>query len=129
MKRAALLLLTAIYLLSCLGITANSYYCCGILQATTIFAAPKHKADCEKMASTMPGCCKTKKQYFKVKDQHFGASAVSLNIKIFPAFVIPSLTGHSSLKTFHQEIIAFNIHAPPDLRQSPVYMLNCAYLI
>jgi hypothetical protein len=126
-KRTAALLLTAIYLLSALGVAANSYYCCGKLQLTTILDGAK-KPGC-KMASMMPKCCKTKKQYFKVKDQHFGASAFSLETKLFPAISIPYLNAQLSINIPEQEFVSFNSHAPPDRFQPPFYILNCAYRI
>ena len=81
------------------------------------------------MASTMPGCCKTKKQYFKVKDQHIGAFAFNLNTKLFPAINTTYLTNNLSLNIPKQEVVPFNSHAPPDCHQTPVYILNCTYRI
>jgi hypothetical protein len=128
-KRTAVLLLTAIYLLSSLGVAANSYYCCGKLQLTTILDGSKQQSDCKKMASMMPKCCKTKKQYFKVKDQHVGATAFSLDTKVYPAINIPYLTAQLSINIPDQEFVSFNSHAPPDRFQPPFYILNCTYRI
>ncbi len=126
MKRTALILLTAIYLLSSLGVAANSYYCCGKLQLTTITDAAK--PDC-KMAAAMPKCCKTKKQYFKVKDQHIGASVLNLNSKLFHVINTPYLISRVNLNIPNHQIISFYRHAPPDWLKAPVYMLNCSFKI
>ena len=126
MKRTAIILLLAVYLLSSLGVAADSHYCCGILQSTTLFHDTK--PDC-KMASQMKNCCKTKKQYFKVKDQHIGAFAFNLNTKLFPAINTPHLTNDLSLNFPKQEVVSFNNHAPPDRPETPVYILNCTYRI
>lgn len=126
MKRTAIILLSAIYLLSGLGIAADSHYCCGILQSTTLFRDTK--PDC-KMASQMKGCCKTKRQYFKVKDQHFGTQAFSLNINLFHT-VIPS-NYHLDLSVAALNIAhtAINSHAPPYRPKTPAYIQNCTYRI
>jgi hypothetical protein len=126
-KRVAPLLLSAIYLLSSLGIAVNSHYCCGILQSTTLSESPK--TGC-KMAAAMKNCCKTKKQYFKVKDQHIGASAFSFNAKLFPVIAAPLLAFTQNINIPVQEIVYFNSNAPPGWRHStPNYILNCTYRI
>ncbi|MBB3058090.1 HYC_CC_PP family protein [Mucilaginibacter gotjawali] len=127
MKRTALILLSAIYLLSCTGISANSQYCCGVLQSTTLSESPK--AAC-KMNIPMKSCCKSKKQYFKVKDQHVSPSAFGFYTKLAPAMAVLYLPFISNLNIPVREIVYFNNHAPPDRRHAtPSYILNCTYRI
>ncbi|HEY5326812.1 MAG TPA: hypothetical protein VIJ27_07415 [Mucilaginibacter sp.] len=126
MKRTAIILLSAVYLLSSLGIAAESHYCCGILQSTTLFHDTK--LDC-KMASQMKHCCKTKKQYFKVKDQHFGVSNFTLNTKLFSAIQIPYLAAQTVKDIPVKDIFYFNNHAPPNRDATHSYILNCTYRI
>ena len=128
MKRTALLLLTAIYLLSSLGIAANSYYCCGKLQMTTFLESQKQQQDC-KMAFQMKNCCKTKKQYFKVKDQHFGAQAFSLNVNLFHIIIPSNYHLDLSLADLNIAHTVINSHGPPDWPKTPSYILNCNYRI
>lgn len=128
MKRATLILLTAIYLLSNLGLTVNSYYCCGVLLSTSLSPGPKHHDGC-KMASD--GCCKTKKQYLKLKDRHWGEPGFNLNVKLFPALDIlsPYFTTHTWLNNHNKQVISYNNHRPPDRLKTSVYIFNCTYLI
>jgi hypothetical protein len=125
-KRTAIILLSAVYLLSSLGIAANSHYCCGILQSTTLFHDTK--PDC-KMASQMKNCCKTKKQYFKVKDQHFGAQAISLNVNLFHTIIHPNYHLDLSVADLDIAHAAINNHGPPDWPKTPFYIQNCTYRI
>jgi hypothetical protein len=126
-KHIALILLSAVYLLSSTGIAANSYYCCGVLQSTSISESPK--VGC-KMNITMKNCCKTKKQYFKVKDQHIGGSAISFYSKLSPETAVPYLIFIGSIKIPVREIVYFNSNAPPDWRpKTPAYIQNCTYRI
>ncbi|MDO3641477.1 hypothetical protein [Mucilaginibacter sp. L3T2-6] len=128
MKRIALISLTVIYLLSALGISVSSFYCCGKLESTSISFSTAKKQDC-KMAAGLPGCCKTKTLSFKVKDQHVGSQALSLNANVFhaiiPVYIIADFSGYR----FKPEYVAFNSHAPPDHAKAPVYILNCIYRI
>ncbi|WP_295670944.1 hypothetical protein [uncultured Mucilaginibacter sp.] len=127
MKRIALILLSAIYLLSSTGVAANSYYCCGILQSTSFSESPK--ASC-KMNMPMKNCCKSKKQYFKVKDQHVNPSAFGLYTKLAPAMAVLYLPFIANLNIPARGIVYFNNHAPPDWRHAtPCYILNCTYRI
>jgi hypothetical protein len=126
-KRIALILLSAIYLLSCSGIAADSHYCCGALQSTSLSGSSKETC---KMNTPMKGCCKTKKQYFRVKDQHIGSSAFSFYTKFSPAIAVPFLIFIDGINIPFQDILCFNSNAPPNWRLStPAYILNCTYRI
>ncbi|MFA6086330.1 hypothetical protein [Mucilaginibacter sp.] len=128
MKRIALISLTVIYLLSASGITVSSFYCCGKLESTSVSFDSAQKTAC-KMATGMPGCCKTKTQLFKVKDQHVGSQALSLNAGLFHAIIPACSIFDFSVYSFKPDYTAFNSHAPPDWPQAPVYILNCTYRI
>src|ERR1035437_2479269 len=120
MKRTALLLLTVIYLLSTLGVVADSYYCCGKLQSTSVLE--KHSASpvC-KMHDQMKNCCKTKKQFFKLNDAHIYASSFSLDTKLFPAIQIPCLLSQFNINATIQIFFNTNINAPPKGIVTPAY--------
>lgn len=128
MKRIALILLTAIYLLPIVGLTANSFYCCGILKSTTFFPGTEQKANC-KMASNMSGCCKTQKQYFRLKDQHFGSTGFNLDTKLFASLSIYDSKAYTGLNNQEPQLIYYNSHAPPYLFKASFYILNCTYRI
>jgi hypothetical protein len=125
-KRTAIILLSAVYLLSGLGIAADSHYCCGILQSTTLFHDTK--LDC-KMASHMKGCCKTKRQYFKVKDRHFGAQAFSLNVNLFHTIIQSNYYLDLTLAGLNIAHVTVNSHGPPYRPKTPAYIQNCTYRI
>jgi len=126
-KRIALLLLSAIYLLSSAGVAAESHYCCGILQSTSLSASST--ATC-KMNLPMKRCCKTKKQYFKVKDQHIGSSFLSFSTKGNPAINLPFLIFFDKTTVSVGDRLSFNSNAPPHRQYAtPSYILNCNYRI
>ncbi|MDB5023552.1 MAG: hypothetical protein JWP78_1307 [Mucilaginibacter sp.] len=77
----------------------------------------------------LPGCCKTKTQLLKVKDQHFGSQAFSLSANSFHIIIPGYLIGDFSAYRFNAEYTVFNSHAPPDRSHAPVYILNCTYRI
>jgi hypothetical protein len=127
-KRTVLLFITTIYLLSCLGIAVSSFYCCGILQSTTIMQIEDSKSDC-KVVTKVPGCCKTKKQYLKVKDQHVASPVFSLNVNLFHTIIQTNYNLDLSPSGFNSAHSTFNSHAPPDWSNTPVYIRNCTYRI
>ncbi|MGZ3763724.1 MAG: HYC_CC_PP family protein [Mucilaginibacter sp.] len=127
MKRSALILLTAIYLLSCVGMGINRFFCCGkLLSVTLIYGAADN-------AVNKPGkkdnCCKNEQQSLKVKDSHFNTTALSLNHPL--PVLIQSFTHLDNLDTVKllQTKIAYHGNAPPGHPDIPVYALNCAYRI
>jgi hypothetical protein len=78
----------------------------------------------------MKNCCQSKKQYFKVKDQHVSPSAFGFYTKLAPAMAVLYLPFIANLNIPVREIVYFNNHAPPDRRQAtPSYILNCTYRI
>ncbi|MDB4925923.1 MAG: hypothetical protein JWR23_1979 [Mucilaginibacter sp.] len=81
------------------------------------------------MATGLPGCCKTKTQLLKVKDQHVGSESFSLNANLFNAIIPTCLIVDFSVYSFKPEYTAFNSHAPPDQAKTPVYILNCNYRV
>jgi len=127
MKRTALILLTAIYLLSCLGIGVNRFYCCGELASVTLtFDASDNT---HKEANKKDNCCRNEKQSFKVKDSHFSVVSFSLGHPI--PTIIPSLISANSelsINQLHTKIV-YKGNAPPGQSDIPAYTLNCAYRI
>jgi hypothetical protein len=127
MKRTALILLTAIYLISCVGMGISRLYCCGKLISISVIYGG---ADSNGKKETKKGnCCKNEKQSFKVKDSHFSAASFSLNHPL-PAII-------QSFNSPDQGLLANNLYtkivykgnAPPGHPDTPVYTLNCAYRI
>jgi len=128
MKRTALLLLTAIYLISTLGVTASSYYCRGKLQSTTLVGTPAGLPGC-KMAGQMKNCRKIKKQFFKVTDAHIYSTAFSMATKLFPAVQGAFLVYQTNMDASMERLFNIDIHAPPRGKLISAYILNCDYRI
>jgi hypothetical protein len=127
MKRSVFLLLTAIYLISCLGISVNRFYCCGKLASVTYTYGAGDNTN--NQAAKKNQCCDHQKQSFKVKDSHFSAASISLNHPI-PAIISSfiSLTDEPVVSILHTKIV-YKGNAPPGHLVIPVYTLNCAYRI
>jgi len=127
MKRTALILSTAIYLLSCVGMGIDRFYCCGKLASATLtYGVPDNTS---KGANEKDNCCRNEKQSFKVKDSHFSAASISLNHPV-PAIVhsFINLINAPAVSTLHTQIV-YRGNAPPGHSDIPVYTLNCAYRI
>jgi len=127
MKRSALLFLTAIYLLSLVGIGVNRFYCCGKLASVTLTYALPDNGD------TAPGkkatCCKHEKQSFKIKDSHINANFVAL-AQIQPALLPEIQTGVTPFTAAEKVNLLINrANAPPDNPAVPIYTTNCSYRI
>ncbi len=127
MKRTALILLTAIYLLSCVGMEVSRFFCCGKLASVTItYGAPDNTGN---KPAKKNNCCKNEKQSFKVRDSHFNAASFSL---IHPAPVlIPSFNSldNEPLIGLVRTKIVYKGNAPPEHSVIPAYTLNCTYRI
>ena len=126
MKRNALVLLTAFYILSCMGMSVNRSYCCGKLTSVSFSYGA---GDNTTKSGNKDKCCGHEKQSFKVKDSHFSGAAISLNHPlpaIMPSFNIAA--NESLVGVLHTKIV-YKGNAPPGHSDIPVYTLNCAYRI
>jgi hypothetical protein len=122
-KRTALILLTVIYLLSCVGIGVNRFYCCGKLASVTLTYVTADHTD------NKGNCCKHQIKSFKVKDTHVNVASFVLND--LSAVILPSLSTWNSIIPVNEQIaaIGYQSHAPPGNPAIPIYTLNCAYRI
>ena len=128
MKRTALFLLTAIYMLSTLGVVADSYYCHGKLRSTSVVIQHSSFPGC-KMHDQMKNCCKTKKQFYKVSDLHIYAASLSLGTRMFPAIQVLFLVSQTKVNIAAREVFDSNVNPPPKGIITPAYILNCNYRI
>jgi len=128
MKRSALVLLTAIYLLSCVGIGVDRFYCCGKLASTTFTYAPAND-NAGTQTPKKNNCCRNEKQSLKIKDNHISGDAFIAGHPlpvIIPSFFCPN---NKIALTLSHTNISYNGNAPPGLPDVPVYTLNCTYRI
>ena len=129
MKKGAVILLLLIYSMSTFGVSLKEFYCCGKLKSVSIVIADIEKDKCNKAAKE-EGCCKTKYQYFKIKDTHFSTVYLTAPLKYY--------TDLHPL-TFSPQLISFNSpatdvinrgNAPPLLHPGVrVYISNCVFRI
>ena len=128
MKKFALILLICIYSLSTVGFSLKEFYCCGKLKSVTVALAQDTKQKCSK-GDEKSGCCKTKYQYFKVKDNHRASAHVATALNSFSELhtITPS---YQSISIATQEIDVINgNHAPPLYTGVPTYISNCVFRI
>jgi hypothetical protein len=121
-KRTALLFLTAIYLLSLVGIGVSRFYCCGKLTSVTLTYASADHTD-------QNNCCKHDTKSFKVKDSH--VTAASFVFSEISAAIIPTPVNWTlvTFATEHANPTSYQANAPPGDPDIPIYTLNCTYRI
>ncbi|HXI00026.1 MAG TPA: hypothetical protein VNI52_07135 [Sphingobacteriaceae bacterium] len=126
MKKIAVILLLSIYSISVMGIAVNKFYCCGKFSSVSLLENSKFNS-LEK--NSKPGCCKTTKTSFKVKDSHVTSSGKSLDVTEFA--LLPNLFSCSDLlqPVVQNKVTAFDSQAPPGSSANPIYILNCTYRI
>jgi hypothetical protein len=127
-KKITVILLLSIYSLSTLGLSLKSFYCCGALKSVTVSIAQDEQQKCGN-DDGMSDCCKTKYQFFKVKDNHFAGDVVNapaLHFCYLHLFTSP----FSIIKFPSPEIyIAHLSNAPPLLHRVPNYIFDCDFRI
>jgi hypothetical protein len=127
MKRTALLLLTALYIISFMGMSVNRLYCCGKLTSSSFSFGASDNSNGK--SGNKDKCCGHEKQSFKVKDSHFSAASLFLNHPL--PVIIPSFISEADepvVSILHTKIV-YKGNAPPGHSDIPVYTLNCAYRI
>ena len=127
-KKLVLIVLISIYTTATFGIGVKSFYCCNKLKSTTITFTVTAKEKCN-TKGMKGGCCKTKFQFFKVKDNHVAADNVISPAKSFTDlhFTIPSFQMLTAVP--QQIIVAHYSNAPPLHNGLPIYIFNCVYRI
>ncbi len=128
MKTIAAILLFSIYSLSTFGIALKGFYCCGKLKSVTVTLADEGKNKCNKN-NNEKGCCKTKYQFYKVKDNHITAAELTTPIKYnTDNLIFYSFYPYVSFPL--QEIDIINAsHAPPLYSGVSLYISNCIFRI
>lgn len=128
MKKIAAILLLSLYSLSTLGLSLKSFYCCGNLESVTVSISQHEQKTCANDDGAS-NCCKTKYQFFKVKDNHIAADVIStpvlhfINLHLFaPSF---QLINYSSEELY----VAHLSNAPPLLHTVHDYIFNCVFRI
>lgn len=129
MKKSAVISLIFIYALATMGFSLKEFYCCGKLRTVSITIADDGTSKCNKGDDSKDGCCKSKFQYFKIRDNHVVADQI-----INPAAYFSDL--HLSIPYFQNisfaspdSVITYRSNAPPLYSGIPVYISNCVFRI
>ena len=127
MKKIAAILLILVYSMSTFGVTLKEFYCCGKLKSVSIAIADIEKSKCNKASDKEEGCCKTKYQYFKVKDNHLTTANVTAPLKYNTDLYFVTPPQHSI--SFNTQVTNANnpCHAPPLHQAVPLYIANCVF--
>ena len=128
MKKITVILLLSIYSISTLGLSLKSFYCCGNLKSVTVTLTQNEQKKCANDDGTSD-CCKTKYQFFKVKDNHFVADHVSSPVKHFVELNLFTSAFQVINYPSEQIYVANKSNAPPLLHGVPDYIFNCVFRI
>ena len=125
MKKTAIIVLLCIYSLSSLGVGFKAFYCCGKLQSISVSLAENKKS------SNESGCCKTKYQSLKVKDQHLTAGQVEVPNKRVCDLAFPPPTGAETLSVSAATPQHDGAHVAPPIftARLPLYLYNRVFRI
>lgn len=128
MKKITVILLLSIYSISTLGLSLKSFYCCGKLESVTVSITQNEQQKCANDDGTSD-CCKTKYQFFKVKDNHFVADHVSSPVKHFVELNLFTSSFQVVNYPSEQINVANKSNAPPLIHGVPDYIFNCVFRI
>ena len=114
--------------MSSFGLSIEKFYCCGHLKSVSLSLVASEKNKCGKDGATS-GCCKSKFQTLKVKDNHI----LSTNIAYHKTFsFVPSLRLYEPIGAFKNftGLITSNYYSPPQIPPSiPLYISNLVFRI
>jgi hypothetical protein len=127
MKKLLSILLITIYGMATFGMSVKQLYCCGNLKSVSIAINIPDKEKNEKQTKD-DGCCKTKYQSFKVKDNHVASDVITLSEKHF--VTVFSYSYNLTSIVFPVSASFDEIQGPPLLRgNTPLYIFNCVFRI
>ena len=128
MKKAALILLICIYSLATMGFSLKEFYCCGKLKSITFSLTQEAKDKCGK-GNEKGSCCKSKFQFFKVKDNHVSAHQADLPVKSFVDLYFYPPSFQDIFLISQRSTIAYRSNAPPLHSGIPIYIYNRVFRI
>jgi hypothetical protein len=127
-KKITAILLLSLYSLSTLGLSLKSFYCCGNLKSVTVSISQHEQKTCAN-GDGKSDCCKTKYQFFKVKDNHVASDVLTAPVLHFcylHLFTSPyQIINYPSEK----DEVANLTNAPPLLHTVPGYIFNCVFRV
>ncbi len=127
-KKITAILLLSMYSISTLGLSLKSFYCCGNLKSVTVTLTQVQQNTCTDHDGTSD-CCKTKYQFFKVKDNHVAGDLVSTPVLHFIYLHLFTLSFQIINYPSEQIFIANRSNAPPLIHGVPGYIFNRVFRI
>lgn len=128
MKKITLILLISIYAFSTFGLSLKEFYCCGKLKSIAVSVTYRGNDKWSKTGCN-DGCCKTKYQYVKIKDNHLATGEVTIPVNYFSDLFSENLSFQRLSFISPQVNIINGCHAPPLHSGVPVYISNCVFRI
>ncbi len=122
MKRPAVIFLICIYAFATVGFSLKEFNCCGMLKSISVTLSTNGKDKCGKGDSDKQGCCKSKFQYFKVKDNHITADHISSPAKHFIILHHQLLSFQDANFALLKSTASYKSNAPPLHTGTPLYI-------
>ncbi|OJY97492.1 MAG: hypothetical protein DI535_21905 [Citrobacter freundii] len=126
MKKAAIILLICVYSLATMGFSLKQFYCCGKLKSVTFSLLQEAKDKCGN-GDDKTGCCDSKFQFFKVKDNHISADQADFPFKHFIDLHLYTPSFQDISFVSQKTTIAYRSNAPPLHQGVPIYIYNCVF--
>jgi hypothetical protein len=128
MKKVSLILLITIYSVATVGVCLKKFYCCGNLKSVSVVITDTEKEKCG-MGDEKSGCCESRFQWLKVKDDHLAPSDIDLSFKHFTDLHIFTPLWQTAKYELNEEVIINGSHAPPLDAGIPIYISNRVFRI
>lgn len=128
MKKCITILLLFIYSFSTLGMSLREVYCCGKLKSVQFVINTHAQHKCNK-GDEKNGCCTSKFQNLKVKDDQLTASDILSLVKAHVALHSTAQNWQPSLNLNSQALVSYHNNAPPLHNGIPIYIFDCVYRI
>jgi len=128
MKKVAIILLINIYGTSTFGVSVKQFYCCGKLKSISFSLTPDAKRTCSN-GIEKSGCCDTRYQFFKVKDNHIAGSQISSRFEPFIALHLYTSSIREIIFVSQKALISYRSNAPPMQTGVSLFIYNCVFRI
>ncbi|MEO8862046.1 MAG: hypothetical protein ABI358_11520 [Ginsengibacter sp.] len=128
MKKVSLILLASIYALSIFGYGVKGFYCCGKLKSIAV-SFHQHNEKESTNGNDASNCCKTKYQFFKVKDNHVASDNFNSPVDFFYAPKLFYASNQTVFFVVRKNIITNHCNAPPLHNGIPIYISDRTFLI
>ena len=123
MKRVIIIVLACIYTVSCFGMTASSFYCCGKLASVSLSLGLQGKVQPDKHK-----CCKTETLSLKIKDNHVSSNLLLMQ-PVGPVDVPVKEFRFTTTRPIETNVFQVHSGNSPPGTDVAIYIFNCTYRI